>query len=131
MARTSPRSGDEFKLSHTEAPVSWLVPFDKGAPFGRRGLVRFLVFLDRCERLSLFVAPLRGDEASAALHEAEDADIPAVHFGHRRDADELHCLVRLHLPVKGSRLEAVKVMPVEGWHRQSSSSSPAGYSSSL
>src|ERR1700716_3634006 len=74
---------------------SCLVAFDEGAPFGRRSLVRFLVFGDWRERLSLLVPPLRGDEAPAALHEAEDADIPAVHFGHRSDADGLHRLVRL------------------------------------
>src|SRR4249919_948083 len=103
-----------------EPPISWLVPLDEGAPLGRRGLVRFLDFGDWRERLPLLVAPLRRDEAPAALNEAEDADIPAVHFGHRGDADELHGLARLHLQVKLSRLEAVEVMPVEGRHHHSS-----------
>jgi hypothetical protein len=49
-----------------------------------------LVFGDRSERLALIEAPLRGDEAPAGLHEAEDGDILAVEFGHGGDAHELH-----------------------------------------
>src|SRR5215204_138074 len=125
---TASRSGSG--VLEARSRISWLFPFHKDAPFGRRGLVRFLVFGDWCERLSLVVASFRGDETSAALHEAEDAHVLAVQFGHGSDADELHGLTRVHMPVERSGLEPVEVMPVEGRHHQSSSSSPAGQSRS-